>query len=435
MSTEPTQVTGSPKGAGEQAKARRRVLTAGGVGTFVEFYDFAIYGYCAPVIAAQFFPGTNQVAALLSTFAVYGIAFVIRPLGGVLFGALGDRIGRRGVLSAVLLLIGIATATIGLLPTYHQIGLFAPLLLVLCRLLQGLSAGGEAIGATSFVYEHAPAGRRGMWVTIVIAMSALPSVVAALFVFGLTSGLSEDAFNSWGWRIPFLVALPMSLIGLYIRMRTEESPEFEQVRTEKQITTTPVRDSFRQHLGSMVFVFCFAALSALGFYFLIGYLATYLDVVAGLSREHALLSNSVALLVFTFLLPVCGRISDSVGRKRMLLAGAAMVAICGVPAFLLIGAGGLLPAILGQVLLAAALCVFGGGSYPSFVEMFPTATRFTGAAISYNIGYAALGGTAPFVGTYLVSVSGNDLAPSFYLAVVAAAVFLVALRMRVKPVH
>ena len=406
-----------------------RVLIAASIGQFVEFYDFAIYGLSVVIIAASFFPGGDPTLGILSAFAVYGIAFIARPLGGVFFGAMGDRLGRKAVLYVTLLTIGISTALIGLLPTYHQIGILAPILLVLLRLVQGFSAGGEAIGAPSFVLEHAPKNKRASWITIAIAMSAVPTVLSGVFIYGLSSSMSDASFESWGWRIPFLIAAPLSVIGIYIRRRTEESPAFKEL-TEQNINssvTKPLVSTFKTQKVRMVQVLFIMALSALGFYFLVGYFVTYLQTVAQLSREESLLANAVGVFAFAVMLPVGGRISDKIGRRRVLLFGSAGVVLVTLPAFLLVTSGDMVSAMIGQVLLAIPLCLYGGGSYTFFVEIFPTATRLTAAAISYNISFAFFGGAAPYIGAWLVNATSNSVMPGIYLALIAVVSFVTAL--------
>ncbi|TDD09608.1 MFS transporter [Nonomuraea deserti] len=412
---------------GGTTAAQRRVLLGAGTGQFVEFYDFAIYGFSAVAVAEAFFPGASPVASLLSVFAVYGVAFVARPLGGVFFGALADRAGRRAVLYATLMCMGVATALIGLLPTYAAAGTVAPVLLVLCRLVQGFSAGGEAVGAPSFVLEHAPFERRGTWIAISVAATGAASVAALVFIIAVSGALPDAAYASWGWRVPFLVALPLSLIGGYIRGRTEESPVFRELERDHAIERHPVRGSLRGNGTRLGRIFAVMALSGLGFYVLVGYLVTSLQTVAGLSLLESLVANAVALLTFTVLLPVGGRLSDAFGRKPMLIAGAAAVAVVSMPAFLLVTSGSLAAAAAGQLLLAAALCAYGGGSYTFFVELLPPATRVTGAAISYNVALALFGGTAPFVSTWLVDFTGTPVSPGLYLLVVALVALAVAL--------
>ncbi|MFC5508624.1 MFS transporter [Bosea massiliensis] len=405
----------------------KRVVSSAALGQFVEWYDFVVYAYSATVIAALFFPSVDPTAALLSSLAVYGVGFLMRPLGGIVFGYLGDRIGRRNTLSAIILLMGGATVAIGLLPTYEQIGILAPVLLVVCRLIQGLSAAGEATGSNSFVAEHAPQNKRGFLVAFTYAFANLPPIVAALLVLLITNVLTPDDYKSWGWRIPFLLGAPLALVGLYIRRRTEESPAFIKMRATRGIEPMPLSIAFRDYKKEMGFSFALAALSSLGFYTLTGYFVTYLTVTAGLDRNSALISNSFALLIAFFAMLLGGYLSDRIGRRKTILLGAAISTLVCIPAYMLAGQGNLFAAILGQGLLALALGLFFGPVGIAFLELFPTRIRLSGAGVSYNVAYTVFGGTAPLLSAYLVLQTGNKLAPAFYMALVSIVVFIVAL--------
>lgn len=421
---------------GPASGIQKRVLAGGSVGQFIEFYDFTLYGLSAVNLAALFFPGESQLLSLLSTFATFAVAFLVRPIGGLFFGALGDRIGRRKVLYITLLTIGAATTLIGLLPTYATIGAAAPLLLVLCRLAQGFSAGGESVGAPAFVLEHAPLHRRGFWINITLAATALPSVVGGTLMLVLSQTLSQDAFVSYGWRIPFLLALPLAFFGLWIRSRTEESPAFQKVLKQyENRERSPVRDAFRENKVRMLQVIFVMGLTAMGFYFLSGYFVAYIETAGGLSGEQSLLTNAAAMLLYAVLLPVGGIVGDRIGRKPMLIAGSVVLAVLSVPCFLLVTSGSLGLALLGQALFVLCLCVYGGGCYTFFVEIFTTRTRFTSAAVSYNTAYALLGGTAPVIGTVLVGGTGVPAAPGFYMAAAAVIVLVLLVVTRVPETH
>lgn len=415
---------------------QKRVLAGGGIGQFIEFYDFTLYGLSAVVLSQLFFPGTSALAGLLATFATFGVAFLVRPLGGMFFGALGDKIGRRKVLFITLISIGAATALIGLLPTYATIGAAAPALLVLCRMVQGFSAGGESVGAPAFVFEHAPVDRRGFWLTITLAATALPSVFGGTLILVLSSSMSSEAFMSWGWRVPFLLALPMAFFGLWIRAKTEESDAFKKVLAkESSKEFSPIREAFAENKVRMLQVIFVMGLTAMGFYFLSGYFVSYVQVTGNLSREHSLMANATAMLLYALLLPVGGLIGDRVGRKPMLIAGAAALALLSIPCFMLVTSGSLTLAIMGQLLFVIPMCIYGGGCYTFFVEIFTTKTRFTSAAISYNVGYAIFGGSAPFLGTFLVSQTGVSAAPGYYMAAAAVIVFLLLTLTKVPETH
>lgn len=422
--------TASPQmTATAQSSAMRRVLGSAAIGQFVEWYDFVVYAYSAAIIAKLFFPNTDPAAALLSTFAVYAVGFIMRPLGGFVFGSLGDRIGRRQVLSLVILMMGGATVAIGLLPTYAQIGILAPILLVVCRLIQGLSAAGETVGSNSFVAEHAPAEKRGLYVAFTYSFANIPPIVAALFVLLLTNILSGDDYASWGWRIPFLIGGPLALVGLYIRNKVDESPAFKATQAAKRVASTPLRDAVQSQKQQMAFSFALAAFSSLGFYTLSGYFVSYLTTTVGLDSNSALISNSIALFVAFLVMILGGRLSDAFGRKPLLLAGVIINALVCIPAYLLASQGSLLSAVLGQSLLAFGCGLFWGPVGIALLELFPTRTRFSASAVSYNMAYTIFGGTAPFVGVWLVLQTGSKIAPAVYMAVISVAVLLVVLCM------
>jgi MFS transporter, MHS family, proline/betaine transporter len=407
--------------------ALRRVLTSAAIGQFVEWYDFVVYAYSAAIIAKLFFPNSDPTAALLSTFAIYAVGFVMRPLGGFLFGSLGDRLGRQRILSFVILMMGVATIAIGLLPTYAQVGILAPILLVVCRLLQGLSAAGETVGSNAFVAEHAPAEKRGLYVAFTYSFANLPPIVAALLVLFLTNALTGEAYASWGWRIPFLIGGPLALVGLYIRRQVDESPAFKATQAARRVASSPIVDAVRDQKKAMGFSFALAAFSSLGFYTLAGYFVSYLTATVKLDSNSALISNSVALFVAFVAMIAGGALSDRFGRKPILLLGLAISALVCIPAYQLAAQGTLGSAIAGQGLLAAACGLFWGPVGIALLELFPTRTRFSASAISYNLAYTIFGGSAPFLATWLILQSGNKLAPALYMAAVAVVVFLVVL--------
>lgn len=407
---------------GKSTSMQKKVLVGGSIGQFVEFYDFTLYGLSAVILSEYFFPDGDRITGLLVIFATFGVAFVMRPLGGLFFGALGDKVGRRRTLTITIFLVGICTALIGVLPGYDQIGWIAPTLLILARLGQGFSAGGESVGGPSFVYEHEPIEKRGLRINITLAATALPSVFAGGLILLLSTVLSDASFESWGWRIPFLLALPLSGVGLWIRSRTDESELFKKTAEARPKEFSPIRESFRENWVGMLQVFFVLGLTALGFYMLSAYFVTYIQTAGDLNREQALLTNAIAMASYTLFLPIAGHLSDRFGRKPMLIAGSILLAVVSIPAFTLVTSGNMGPAFIGQTIFVLALCCYGGGCYTFFCERFSTKTRFTSAAISYNIAYAVMGGTAPFVGTWLVDTTGVNTAPGFYMAACAAVV-------------
>ena len=417
--------TGPSVTTGARSTEVRKVMTASAIGHFVEWFDFAVYAYAAPVIALLFFPDSEPAAALLATFAVYAVGFVARPIGAFLLGSLGDRIGRKRVLASVILLMGVSTTLIGLLPTYAQIGVLAPVLLIVLRMVQGLSAAGETIGSNSFVAEHSPITSRGFNVGMVYTWSNLPPVLAALLVLLLTSTLSPEFYEAWGWRIPFLLGAPLAVIGLYIRTRVNETPAFEAMQKSKRVESAPVRAVFRAHWRAMLTCFSIAAVASLGYYSLTGYFYSYMTVTIGLPSSEALLSNSVALLITFVAVPVAAFVSDRIGRRRALIIAGLFGAVVAVPAYTLASTGTLVTAMVSQSLLGLALGIFFGPAGPAFVELFPARTRYTGASISYNMAFTIFGGTAPLLSIWLIAQTGSNIAPAWYVVAVSVLALVV----------
>ncbi|MCA0199860.1 MAG: MFS transporter [Proteobacteria bacterium] len=418
-----------PAPAADKALSFKRVLSSAAIGQFVEWYDFVIYAYSAATIAKLFFPAGDPAIAILATFAIYSVGFLARPVGGYIFGTLGDKIGRRRVLSLVILLMGSATVGIGLLPTYAQIGILAPILLIVCRLLQGLSAAGETVSSNSFVAEHAPPRHRGRFVSFTFSFSTAAPVAAAIVVLAFSNGMPAEDYQSWGWRIPFILGGPLALIGLYIRRIVDESPAFEQVVATAGISTSPLREAATLQTAAMVRAFALAAFSSLGFYSLSGYFVTYL-VETGLDRQDALLSNGLAMFIAFVSFWGGGELSDRYGRKPVVLSTIVLSLILTIPAFMLASSASFGMALLGQTLLGMNYGFFWGAFGIAVVEMFPARTRVTGATMSFNIGYTLFGGTAPFIGTWLLLKTADNLSPAYYIVAVSALALFAAVTMR-----
>lgn len=394
----------------------RRVVAASFVGNLVEWFDYAVYGYLAVTIAAVFFPDSSPTAALLATFGVFALSFIVRPVGGVFWGYFGDRFGRRSALSVSVLIMSAATFVIALLPGYAQIGVAAPVLLLIVRMVQGFSAAGEYAGAAAFLYEYAPRERRGLYTSVVPASTASGLLCGSLVVTLLTSTLSPETMESWGWRVPFLLAAPLGLVGRYIRVKLEDTPEYRSLEAGNEHAATPMREMFRGNKRALLVAFGATCLNAVGFYVLLTYMPTYLTTELGIGETAAFVSTSVALAGYIGFVFVMGRLSDVVGRPTMLVAAGALFAIVAVPVFLLLGAGGLVAVTLVQLALGIMLTM-NDGTLPSYLaDLFPTRVRFSGFAFSFNTANALFGGTAPFVATALIQASGSPVAPAWYLA-------------------
>jgi MHS family proline/betaine transporter-like MFS transporter len=400
-------------------KTLRKVIVAAAIGNFVEWFDFAVYGFLATAIAQQFFPSGDASAALLKTFAVFAVAFAFRPLGGIFFGMLGDRIGRKRTLAMTILLMAAATTLIGLLPTYAAIGVMAPILLTLIRCAQGFSAGGEYAGACAYLMEHAPSDKRAWYGSFVPVSTFSAFAAAAVVAYALEASLTPEAMASWGWRLPFLIAAPLGLVGLYLRWKLDETPAFQAVAQEHDVAHSPLKETLRNHGAAICCLGAFVSLTALSFYMFTTYFATYLQVAGGLSRAAALLVSLLALIFAAAICPLAGLYSDKVGRRATVMTACALLIVVVYPSFLMASSGSFAASIVGVMLLAVGAVLCGVVTAALLSETFPTRTRYTASAITYNMAYTIFGGTAPLMATWLITTTGSNLSPAFYLIAVA----------------
>jgi MHS family proline/betaine transporter-like MFS transporter len=405
--------------------ARRRVLWGSFFGNFVEWFDYAVYGYLAATISQAFFPETDRQTALLATFAVFAISFFIRPLGGFVWGHIGDRLGRRTALSLSILIMSGATFCIALIPSYAVIGVGAPILLLAVRVVQGFSAAGEYAGASAFLVEYAPANRRGLYAAVVPASTAAGLLLGSLLAALLSIVLTPEQMTEWGWRLPFLLAAPMGLIGRYIRTKLEDTPAFRAIEDQAETTHAPVKDMFSKHWRALLLAVGAVLLNAVGFYVILSYMPTYLSEELGFGSTESFFATTIALTTYIGFIFLTGLASDRFGRKRVLLTASVAFILLTVPAFMLLDTGSFAMVLLVQIALGAMLTL-NDGTLPSFLaELFPTRIRYSGFAVSFNLSNAVFGGTAPFMATLLIGMMHTKLAPAWYL-VAAAAVSLVA---------
>lgn len=403
---------------------RRRVVTASFIGNFVEWFDYAVYGYLAGIISTVFFPESDRQTALLATFGVFAVSFFVRPLGGFIWGHIGDRLGRKQALSLSIVLMSVATFCIALIPGYATIGVMAPILLLLVRVVQGFSAAGEYAGASAFLVEYAPSNRRGLYAAVVPASTAAGLLLGSLLAALLSSVLTAEQLNEWGWRLPFLLAAPMGLIGRYIRTKLEDTPAFREL-SEKETVKAPALAMFKTYRKQLVIATGAVLLNAVGFYVILSYMPTYLSVELGFGAAESFLATTIALASYIGFIFLTGIASDKFGRKRMLITASVLFVALTVPAFMLLDTRNFLVIVLVQILLGGMLTL-NDGTLPSFLaELFPTKVRYTGFAVSFNLSNALFGGTAPFMATLLIGMTHNQLAPGWYL-VAAALVSLIA---------
>jgi MFS transporter, MHS family, proline/betaine transporter len=405
----------------------RRVVTGGTIGNFAEWYDYTLFGFSAAYLGAVFFPSSNPTTSLLASFATFAVTFFFRPLGGIVFGALADRVGRQRTLVVVILGITGATFAVGLLPGYETLGIAAPILLVLARILQGLSAGGEMGSSLSFLAEHAPVQRRGLVCSTLNIGACLGGLTSSGIFALLAATLSGDSMETWGWRIPFLLSGPLGLVAYYIRSRLDETPDFEALRQQAETAKAPVREAFRTDWKAMIVCFAFTMTHTMGFYMIVVYYPSVLSPVSGGSSEFAYLIAPVGYMAALVALPLTSHISDRVGRRAILLAACVGYIAVAIPSALLMGSGALWSTVLGAFMFGFCMGTCGGGPFAAMAEIFSTRTRTTGFSISYNAAAALFGGLAPFYLTYLADITGSAIAPGVCL-IAAAFVTLVVTR-------
>lgn len=393
----------------------KKVVISGMLGNGLEWYDYALYGYMAPIIGRLFFPAEDETVQQLATFGVFAVGFVFRPLGAVLFGYLGDTYGRRMAMVVAILMMAIPTGCIGLLPSYAQIGIAAPLLLTLIRIFQGMSLGGEFSGSIAYIVEHAPAEKRGVAGAASVISLILGFLMGSFVSLAFSAALPVEAFENWGWRIPFLLGIAIGLIGFYIRRHCGESPAYEEARDAGTLAKQPVRQVFTQHKKTMLRAFAMYLTVTMPFYLTSIYFISFTEKILGRSYHEALTINTLVMLT---LLANCwwgAKLSDRHGRRRVLMASALALFVIAAPCFWLMQQQMIWAIAAGQLLFAFVLGFYLGPIPAILVELFPTSVRYTGMALSYNLAAAAFGGTAPMVCVWLMEKAGTPYAIAAYV--------------------
>lgn len=422
----------------------RRAVSAAALGNMMEWFDFGVYAYMAATLGKVFFPSSSPGAQVVSAFATFAAAFLVRPLGGLVFGPLGDRIGRQRVLAATMIMMAVSTFAVGFLPGYATAGFGAPVLLLVCRLVQGFSTGGEYAGATTYIAEYAPDKRRGFLGSWLDFGTFVGYALGSGLVTVLTAVLGTDGMTDWGWRLPFLVAGPLGLIGLYMRMRLEETPAFraetEAAGPDRGTAGTPegtgtageggeearqsghgrLKEIFTRHWHAVLICMGLVVVYNVTSYMVTSYLPTYMTETLGQDATTSQLLILGTMIVVALTITTVGRSSDVWGRRPVFMAGSVALIALAVPAMLLIRAGGALLPALGCLILGLLLVCFAGTAAATLPALFPTRLRYGALSVSYNISVSLFGGTTPLVVSALIETTDDEMVPAYYLMAAGA---------------
>lgn len=431
MSASPALSTEQVSVVTADGKVVRKATVAGAIGSFVEWYDYGIYGLLTTYLAINIMGGA-EAGALLLTNIGFLVSFVARPFGSVICGYLGDRLGRRTLLAALLILISAATAAIGLIPSHEIIGVAAPILLIALRVLQGFSAGGEVAGAMAFVGEYAHNATRNFSMSFIAVGSFLALMFGSTFSAVLITTLGDSTMEAWGWRIPFLFAAPLGYIGFYIRRKMEETPHFEALRERNSVERNPLKRVFtsKRTLLAILLTIFLPALNGPGYYLLFAYMPTYLKTSLGEGHNftmlQALMVTACSLVAIVICIPLMARLSDRIGRKKVLAISAVVTGIAAYPAFALITTGQFVLAVIATIIMAIAFSGHAAVIHTVLTEMFPTTVRYSAYSIGFSLSTIIFGGSAPLVMTEIIKATGSSMVPA-YAAIVTAIISLIAL--------
>jgi MHS family proline/betaine transporter-like MFS transporter len=401
------------------------ILSACSIGTALEWYDFSLYGFLAPIISINFFSEQSHSVSLLLTYYIFAIGFLARPVGAIIFGHFGDRINRKSMLLISILLMASTTCLIGVLPTYKDIGNSATFLLMFLRASQGIAIGGETIGAGTFVIESTPKSKQGFYTAIIWASSGVGILFSSIVISICNYIFTNQELSQWAWRIPFILGSLTGLIGYYFRKNMLASEECMQIKKSKLIKF-PLIEAIKHHRAKLVMAIGMYMLCAITTYILFVYMPTFINTRIGIPLKKTMLVNSISMACMILLVPLVGHYSDSVGRKRILLISSICFILFSVPLYLLLTHGALLSLIIAQTLFAILTAGFQGPLTGTILSMFPPSIRYSAAALGYNLSYSLFGGTAPIIAIFLTSKLHNNIAPSFYI-ILAAIIALVAI--------
>lgn len=417
-----------------QQENKWHIILGGTIGNVTEWYNFLLYGYLADVMAQLFFPTQNQLLSLILTFTIFAISFFMRPLGGILFGWIGDTYGRQRALIIATLTMTVPTLLIGGLPTYASIGLASPILLCIFRILQGLSAGGEHTGSAIYLAEHALPARRAFWVSMIPTSAALGVLISSTMAFLIVESFTDKVLLAWGWRVGYWIGTLFCFISIFLRLYLPETPHFQNMRKIKLTQRHPLSELIKDFptFKNLLLVFCLASSWGIFYQILFIWMPTYLTRVQNLTDSLALKINSFYMLFFVGLILCVGYCADYLNRKWLLMSACFAMLILAYPLFSMLSSGMLWQVYVAMGIFTLVFSIYLPTAFISMIELFRPEIRYTGLSFGFNIGLAIFGGTCPLVATWLIEVTGNTLAPAFYIMLAAISAFLAAACMQSK---
>lgn len=425
--THPSVTAESGEWAAEpSAQDRRKVVTSSFIGNFVEWFDYGAYSYLAVTIGLAFFHGDVENSTFMA-FVLFAMSFLVRPFGAFFWGYWGDRFGRSKTLAWSILLMSGATFCIGVLPGSQTIGILAPLLLLFFRMVQGFSAAGEYAGASALLTEYAPRGKRGMYAAVVPGSTATGLLLGSVFATVLYGTLTPEAMEAWGWRVPFLLAAPLGLIGLYIRRQIADTPAFKKDQARQQAAVEdlgakqmfPVKDLLVNHPKQLAQGFGIVLLNAVGFYVVLTFMPTYMSEQLGYDTAASQFATTLTLATYISFIFLTGFVADRIGRRSTLILASCTFVVLSIPAFMVMNTGHYWLAVLALVAMGGVLSLNDGALPSAICELYPTAVRFTGFALVFNVGNALFGGPMSAVNTWLIDATGNTMWPAYILMTAA----------------
>lgn len=408
----------------------RRAIFASSFGNLMESYDNLVYGYLAVYIGFNFFPTQSGTASLLATFATFAVGFIARPIGTLIFGHIGDRHGRKSALIISVVGMGLVTTLVGLLPTYNTLGVVAAGLLVLLRMCQGIAVAGEWAGSAALLVEYAPKHLRGFFGSFNQVSTAGGFLLAAGVVTGITTILSDDQMYAWGWRIPFLIGAVTGVAAIVLRFGMDDTPAFREEKAEGNVVKAPLVVALRTQFPAILRGFGFTVVWTVAYFFFLTYIPTFLTEVVGVDGGFARGSNLITLTIFCLMIAPFGYLSDKFGRKPFLLIGAAGFLVLSFPVLWMLTTGDHTLVFVGQLIIAIILASFSGPGVAALSEFFPTNVRYSALGIGYNFSVMAFGGTAPLIGTAIVSATGLPILTALLPTAAGLITTIVILSMR-----